>query len=238
MVRSATHCSLRLHAFRIGWIILAIVLSAAKVAKAADERDLPLRAAKLEWEDTKSRKLTLTVAFREVLDQEIQTKLTRGLPTTILFTAGLYAAGNETAIGTTVQTCRVTWHVWEEAYRVELTRANQPQVTAWTTTIEGVLRRCGETRRLPVSWIAVPLPTQPLIVRGRVLVNPIGDELMQKIKRWVSRPTGSNTSAPGDALFGTFTGFFMQHVGEAERIFVFGTRPVVPAAESASKNKP
>jgi hypothetical protein len=189
----------------------------------------------LAWEDSKYRKLSLTIAFRDVIDQEIQAKLTRGLPTTILFTAGIYAAGSENPIGTTIQTCRITWHVWEEAYRVEMTRANLPPATSWTTTIEGVLRRCGETRRLPVALLATGLRT-PLLVRARVLVNPVGDALMQKIKRWVSRPTSANTSAPGDALFGTFTGFFMQHVGEAEKIAVFGTPPLwaqepAPASE-------
>jgi hypothetical protein len=186
-----------------------------------------MRTAKLGWDDAKHRKLSLTVTFRDVIDEEIQAKLTRGLPTTILFTAGLYATGNESPVGTTVQTCRITWHVWEEAYRVEMTRANLPPSTSWTTTIEGVLRRCGETRRLPIAFLA-GVDGHALSVRARVLVNPVGDELMQKIKRWVSRPTSSNTSAPGDALFGTFTGFFMQHVGEAEKIAVFGTTPVWP----------
>jgi hypothetical protein len=191
----------------------------------AQEQQLAMRTAKLAWDDPKYRKLSLTIAFRDVIDQEIQAKLTRGLPTTILFTAGLYATGSENPVGTTIQTCRITWHVWEEAYRVELTRANLPPSTSWTTTIEGVLRRCGETRRLPIALLTTGIRT-PLLVRARVLVNPVGDALMRKIKRWVSRPTSANTSAPGDALFGTFTGFFMQHVGEAEKIAVFGTPPI------------
>jgi hypothetical protein len=224
-------------ALRVAGLCLALLLIWVNVAQ-ADERDLPIRSAKLAWDDAKNRKLTITVAFRDVLNQELQTKLTRGLPTTILFTAGLYVPGNENAIGTTVQTCRVTWHVWEEAYRVELRRASLPLVTSWTTTLEGVLRRCGETRRLPVAFSAIPRENQPLVLRARVLVNPIGDELMQKIKRWVSRPTNTNTSAPGDALFGTFTGFFMQHIGEAERIVMFGTHPVVPSRDPTGEDRP
>jgi hypothetical protein len=187
-----------------------------------------MRSAKLLWTDAKHNALTLSVGFRDVIDPEIQSKLSRGLPTTILFTAGLYIPSVEAPVGTTVQTCRVTWHVWEEAYRVELTRANLPAITSWTTTVEGVLRRCGEARRLPIALTIAAKTLPPLSVRARILLNPIGTELMQKIKRWVSRPNSANTSAPGDALFGTFTGFFMQHVGEAERIAVFGSPPVVP----------
>lgn len=212
---------------RLGLMAALFLLVAATPAFAQEDR-LPIRTGKLLWEDAKHSKLSVTVSFRDVIDPEIQSKLTRGLPTTILYTAGLYATGNENPIGTAVQTCRVTWHVWEEAYRVEMTRSNSAVATSWTTTIEGVLRRCGETRRLPVLLLTPPKAGQAFSLRVRVLVNPIGDELLQKIKRWVSRPASTNSSAPGDAIFGTFTGFFMQHVGEAERIAVFGTLPTLP----------
>lgn len=204
-----------------------VVTLAPGLAVADEDARIAMRSARLQWEDAKATQLSLSVAFREVIAQDIQAKLTRGLPTSILLTAGLYAKGSEDPVGTTVQTCRVTWHVWEEAYRVELNRANLPAATSWTTTIEGVLRRCGEARRLPIALTPRFRRNVTLSVRARVLVNPIGDALLQKIKRWVSRPTGTNTSAPGDALFGTFTGFFMQHIGEAERVVLFETFPSV-----------
>jgi hypothetical protein len=65
-------------------------------------------------------------------------------------------------------------------------------------------------------------------MQAKVQVNPVSPELLQKIKRWVSRPTGTGTAAPGDALFSTFTGLFLQRIGEAERELEFSTRPVVP----------
>jgi hypothetical protein len=204
-----------------------VVLALSRPAAAEDDR-LSIRNARLQWEDQKYTQMSITVAFREVLSQEIQAKLTRGLPTSILFTAGIYAKASEEPVGTTVQTCRVTWHVWEEAYRVELNRASLPAATSWTTTLEGVLRRCGEARRLPIVLLPPYRRNMLLSVRARVLVNPVGEELLQKIKRWVSRPTATATSAPGDALFGTFTGFFMQHIGEAERIVLFETTSSFP----------
>lgn len=215
-----------------GALLVAFALS--RLAHAEDDR-LATRAARLQWEDPRLSQLSLTVPFREVLTPEIQAKLTRGLPTSILFTAAVYAKGSEEPVGTTVQTCRVTWHVWEEAYRVELNRANLPTATSWTTTLEGVMRRCGEARRLPIALSQHFRRSMLLSVRARVLVNPIGEALLQKIKRWVSRPTSSNTSGPSDALFGTFTGFFMQHVGEAERIAVFETPPAQPVEPSGSE---
>jgi hypothetical protein len=121
----------------------------------------------------------------------------------------------------------VTWHVWEEAYRVEITRPGGSQVR-WTTTVEGVLRRCAEVRRL-VAGTAQQIPlNSPLFCSAKVQVNPLSPEVMQKLKLWVLRPSGTSTAAPSDALFSTFTGLFLQRLGDAERELKFNSRGLVP----------
>jgi hypothetical protein len=67
-------------------------------------------------------------------------------------------------------------------------------------------------------------------MHAKVQVNPMSEDVLLKIKRWVSRPTGTSTAAPGDALFSTFTGLFLQRIGEAEKVLLFSTRPTVPSA--------
>jgi hypothetical protein len=69
----------------------------------------------------------------------------------------------------------------------------------------------------------------PLVLQAKVQVNPVSDDVLQKIKRWVSRPTGTSTAAPGDALFSTFTGLFLQRIAEAERVLIFSTKPTLPS---------
>ena len=185
------------------------------------------RAAQLEW-DVDERLLYLSIAFREVIDAKIQEKLSRGLPTTILLTAALFRIGSREALSTTAQTCKVTWHVWEEAYRVEVTRPGSNQVR-WTTTVEGVLRRCAEARRLLAGDRSQILAGAQLRVVGKIQVNPISPEVLTKLQRWVMRPASTGTAAPGDALFSTFTGLFLQRIGDAEREIQFVTLPATPA---------
>ena len=186
------------------------------------------RDAKLTWEGTGNERLLTDLSFRDVVDPEIRDKLTRGLPTTIVFTATLHRPGVAVVLATTAQTCRVTWHVWEEAYRLEISRPGEIRPPTWTTTIEGVLRRCAEVHRLLTATRTQVSGNGPLVLQAKVQVNPVSEEVLQKIKRWVSRPTGTSTAAPGDALFSTFTGLFLQRIGEAERVLVFSTRPVAP----------
>jgi hypothetical protein len=59
-----------------------------------------------------------------------------------------------------------------------------------------------------------------------VEVNPVSPEMVDRIKRWVSRPTGASTAAPGDALFGSFVGLFVARIGTADRQIAFRTQTI------------
>lgn len=208
------------------------IFASASVAQA--QQTPPPRPVTLEW-DTDERLLYLSVAFRDVIDEKIQEKLSRGLPTTIVLTAALYKGDASSPVSTTAQTCKVTWHVWEEAYRVEITRPGANQ-TRWTTTIEGVLRRCAEAHRLLAGDRSQIPEHTPIRVVGKIQVNPISPEVLTKIQRWVTRPASTGTAAPGDALFSTFTGLFLQRVGDAERDVKFASRPTIPSVFRSRKD--
>jgi hypothetical protein len=208
--------------------LIAIALLLLPSVARAQARPVQTRDALFEW-DAEAKLLYLSIGFRDVIDPELQAKMSRGLPTTIVFSAAIYRSGASTVqpLSTTAHTCRVTWHVWEEAYRVEITRPGGSQVR-WTTTVEGVLRRCAEVRRLLAGTVQqIPVNT-PLFCSAKVQVNPLSPEVLQKLKLWVLRPSGTSTAAPSDALFSTFTGLFLQRVGEAERELKFNSRPFLP----------
>jgi len=190
------------------------------------------REARFDW-DADTGLLYLDLLFRDIVDANLQSKLSRGLPTTIVLTAAIYRAGTAKPLSTTAQTCKVTWHVWEEAYLVEVMRPGSTR-QSWTTTIEGVIRRCTEVRHL-LAGDAAQIPSGvPLVAAGKIQVNPVSPEVLQKIKRWVMRPSATGTAAPGDALFSTFTGLFLQRIGDAERQQKFSTRALEPVTIHSS----
>jgi hypothetical protein len=212
-------------------LLLALILACLMSAASARAQDAPddtvTREAHFDW-DADTGLLYLDLLFRDIVDGNLQSKLSRGLPTTIVLTAAVYRAGSATPLSTTAQTCKVTWHVWEEAYLVEVMRPGSTR-QSWTTTAEGVIRRCTEVRHL-LAGDATQIPQSiPLVAAGKIQVNPVSAELLQKIKRWVMRPSATGTAAPGDALFSTFTGLFLQRIGDAERQQKFTTKPLLPA---------
>jgi hypothetical protein len=96
------------------------------------------------------------------------------------------------------------------------------------------LRRCAEARRL-LAGNATQIPQGvALYARGNIQINPVSPEVLQKLKLWVMRPSSNGTVAPGDALFSTFAGLFLQRIGEAEKDQRFQTRGLLPARFQSS----
>jgi hypothetical protein len=206
--------------------VALLLLHSAGTAFAQEKKDPPPRDVRFAWNQTRSL-LYVTVSFRDVIDAGIRKKLSRGLPTTIVLTATIYEAGSSEPLSTTAQTCKITWHVWDEVYLVEITRPGGTR-SRHAITVEGVLRRCAEASAL-VAGTKDQIPFgAALHLQAKVQVNPVSAEVLQKIKKWVLRPTGTATAAPGDALFSTFTGLFLQRIGEAERELKFTTKTVIP----------
>jgi hypothetical protein len=212
-------------------LALALVCSfsvrRAFAQEAPEPDDVVTREAHFDW-DADTSLLYLDLSFRDLVDESLQNKLSRGLPTTIVLTATVSRAGSNRPLSTTAQTCKVTWHVWEEAYLVEVMRPGSTR-QSWTTTTEGVIRRCTEVHHLLAGDAAQITPGVPMVAAGKIQVNPVSAELLQKIKRWVMRPSATGTAAPGDALFSTFTGLFLQRIGDAERQQKFTTRVLIPS---------
>lgn len=212
-------------------MLLAFVaqLFTANAQAQAPTPGLPTRKAALSW-DTGSQQLLASLDFRDVIDAEIRTKLQRGLPTRILFTALTYRANATAPVASAYLSCKVTWHVWEEMYRVEVSRSSVAKTQRhWTPTLEGVLRRCADVGDLVLAnGEELPRGTS-VFFEGTVRINPLDEELMNRLRQWVTRPSRSTTAAPGSALFSTFTGLFMQRLGDAEKTVQFTTAVSVPA---------
>jgi hypothetical protein len=208
---------------------VTLTLALPRLARADEIVDLTQpRDATFAW-DERHNALYATLTFRDAIDEATRAKMTRGLPTEILFTALIYAGDSESPVSTAFQTCRITWHVWEEMYRVEITRTNQPRGQRhWTPSLGGVLRRCAEANRLLVADSSQVAPGRSVYLRATVRVNPVSEELMSQLQRWVSRPSPTTTASPGSALFSTFTGLFMQRIGDAERTVTFSSYRSTP----------
>jgi hypothetical protein len=214
--------TLRRRARGLGLALLAL-LSWGGAAMAADDDRVTVRQATLALDDRST--LRMTVSYRDVVDGDTAAKLQGGLPTTIVMRAYVFRTAGRTPLAATYKSCRVTFDLWDEVYRIELSQSGEPDTQMASPTLDGVLRRCAETDRLAVVARAAVPPSATYYVACVVEVNPVSPDMLDRIKRWVSRPSGTGATAPGDALFGSFVGLFVARIGTADRQISFRTQP-------------
>jgi len=185
---------------------------------------LPSRRASFSW-NKENTVLRASFAYKDVVDAEVERKLQSGLPTVIVTRAYVYPDGANTAVSGTLRSCRIVFDVWDEIYRIQISQAGGEKHDV-APNLDGVLRRCATAVDLPIADRSTLLPDASYFMAAMIEVNPISKEMLDRIRRWVTRPPGTSAS-PGDSLFGSFVGIFVARIGEAERALSFRTQSLV-----------
>jgi len=211
-------------------LVVSIIVAVASVSLA---QTVPLTPSRLPERgvvvvrDPATKALRVSFGFQDVADAAVHRKLQSGLTTVVVLAAAVFeAGGNDTPVqGTGVwQSCRVTFDVWDEVYRIQMVRSEGNQNTV-AVNLKGVLRRCAEATDIVVLGALVP--GRSYFLAATVEVNPVSQDLLEQIRRWVSRPPGSSSATPGESLFGSFVGLFVARIGKADRTLSFRTQTFV-----------
>jgi hypothetical protein len=185
---------------------------------------LPVRPAQVALE---AGVVKISLAFRDVIDAEITRKLLSGLPTVVTMRGYLYAEGGSNPIALAARSCRVVYDLWDEVFRVQLVQPGGASQAA-AVNVEGVLRNCCDVKKLPLVDRALLVNGARYFVATMVEVNPVSQEMLDRIKRWVTRPNGGSGIGPGDSLFGSFVGLFVARIRDADRKLAFRSAAFAP----------
>ena len=205
----------------------ALACAAAGAARANAQpqtpASLPARAATIAIDEKK--RVLWSVSYRDVVDAEITGKLTSGLPTVITLRGYVFRDGGGDPIALTAKSCRIVYDLWDEVFRIQLAQPGG-QTNTVAVNVEGVLRNCAEARRMPLVDRALLDERYRYFVATLVEVNPVSPEMLDRIRKWVTRPSAA--IGPGDSLFGSFVGLFVARIGDADKKLAFRTQTFAP----------
>jgi hypothetical protein len=218
--------------------VLALVVGAVAVALPAHAQSAPpqaalqpaapaaleLRHANYAWDGDLLR---ASFSYRDVLaDPALVKKLSSGLPMVVAMRAYLYREGDVAPIALATRVCRVVYDLWDEVYRIHLSEPERERDQA--VVLDGVFRVCTEARDLPIVRRSLLVPDDSYFLAVIVDVNPVSPEIVDQIRRWMSRPTGKTTIGPSDALFGNFVQLFARQIATSDLTRPFRTDDVKP----------
>ena len=198
--------------------LLALVL-AMQPPLALSQAAIAQRALGVWWKNGTPH---LSFSARDLATPALSKKLTSGLPQTLLMRVYAYADRSREPVAVSVVSCRVAYDLWEEVFRVQL-QTDQHDRSLVARSLAEVQEHCLVMRNHPIGTADnySSLHGRSVYFAVSVEQNPISRDTVERIRRWLSRPTAGG-SVGGDAFFGSFVSIFVnRRIGNAERVVQF-----------------
>lgn len=176
---------------------------------AAGQEPVPVRRLGVGFSDEGVPRLTFSA--RDLADRPgVRAKLGNGLRQTVLMRAWARAADGGRTIALAARMCRITYDLWEEAWRVER-RDPGGEATLRADGLAAVLDACVVARGFPVGTPSVWRRQSGRRVYFAVLfeLNPLSQATVRRIRRWLTQPGGGGGLDRGEAFFGSFVALFV-----------------------------
>jgi hypothetical protein len=214
------------------WSLVVLVVATVMAARSALAQQQPTNPAALSprqanyaWDRDLLR---ASFSYRDVLaDPGLANKLSNGLKMVIAMRAYVYREGQDSPVALAVRSCDVAYDLCEEVYRVHVDDPEGKRDQA-VLDVKGVLRLCAEAQNLPVVRRSFLSAGEGYFLAVVVEINPVSQEMLEQMRRWMSRPAGSTEIAPTNALFGSFVQLFVRQIAASDRTLTFRTQDIVP----------
>jgi hypothetical protein len=198
---------------RARWLffVLVLALGAWPVRAHADDDDdgqgdVTLR--KFGFAE-KGKSLVISVSFTDVFDARLLRDLESGVTTTVVLRAYVYPdAKDALPVAFTSATLRVVYDLWEEVYEVQIEDARGRRKFVEASKAEA-LKRVTTLSGFAVAPLA-RLPIGDYFFVGVVVeVNPVSQELLAEVRRWLARDADKQRAAGESSFFGSFVSVFV-----------------------------
>jgi hypothetical protein len=214
----SVHRVLRLCA--LSWCLLCALVASAH---AQPQARFSMRAVAVSWRGNPA----LSFSARDFIDAEVTKKLQSGLPQTLITRLYAYSERDPEPVAVAALSCRVVYDLWEGEYRIER-QTEKSDRTLSVKSLEGVLSECLVLHDVSLGD-ANSFTRQrghPVYFAVAIELNPLSQDTIQRIRRWLARPAGSELT--GNAFFGSFVSIFVgRKLGSAEKVLSFRSELMV-----------
>jgi hypothetical protein len=217
-----------------GAAAVGLLVATGGAARAAEP--LPIRLTGVELG---GGQLLVSVGLQDLISGAEQQRLTSGFATRVLIRVYLHQEGTDDPVAVAYQRAEIVYDLWDERFRVRVTRDAGGEVQSETRTTDDAIWRTCALWHFPVADLRRLRPGARYFLAVRADLNPISEELLADVRRWlVQPPRGQRRVGAGDSVFGSFVSVFVNpRVEDSERQLRFLSQPflIAPAPARAGR---
>lgn len=208
------------------WICACAALLAAVRPASAAEGD-EVAQVRLEFVERRGELQVKRVGVGALLfDQRSYLKLEQNpLATVVVVRFYVYREGESMPVSFRLLTARIVYDLWLEEYEVRID-SGLGRRSGRYTRLDQAYRAITDFEDLPVANLA-DIATGPHYYLAMVAeLNPVSEETMAEVRRWLTRPAGSTRLDRETSFFGSFVSIFVNaKLPEAERVIRARSQP-------------
>jgi hypothetical protein len=188
-------------------LLAALLATAALRGRASAAEEIPRRTTGLALTPTQ---LVVSVGLQDLFGPEDRDRLSSGFVTRVLVRVALQEEGSSEPVALAFQRAEIVYDIWDERFRVRITRGTGPDLRLEARTPDEAIARAATLWELPVVDAARLRPGVAYVVAFRGDLNPISEELLTDVRRWLVQPArGQRRVGTGDTFFGSFVSIFV-----------------------------
>ena len=200
-------------------LLVAALVAGLPAPRANAAPALPQRTTGVALTPTQ---LAVSVGLQDLFGPDERARLTSGFATRVLVRVALQQDGADAAaepLAVAYQRTEIVYDIWDERFRLRITRGTGPDVRLEARTPDEAIARAAAVWQLPVVEAARLRPGVPYVLTFRGDLNPISEELLADVRRWIVQPArGERRVGAGDSFFGSFVSIFVNpRVEDSER---------------------
>lgn len=177
----------------------------------------------------KDGRLFASVGVPDLFGAEERRRLGSGFVSRVLVRVFLTREGDTQPVVRAFQAGEIAYDLWDEKFQVKMTGPSGPVVVTAPTADEAI-HRATSLWQFPLVFLSELDPGARYRIAFRADLNPISDELVAEVRRFLVRPPGGQRRpGPGDSFFGSFVSIFVNpRIEDSERRIIFVSQSFRP----------
>lgn len=170
--------------------------------------------------------LGVSVSLRDLFWPADAERLRSGFVSRVVVRVEIYREGDMRPLARSDRSTEILFDLWDERFRVRVIEREGPR-DALVTTEREAIDLATAFRAFRVTELPRLSPAAVYRLRFRADLNPISEDLVNEVKRWMVRPPGQGRVGAGDSVFGSFVSVFVNPKlpDESERQLSFWSQP-------------
>lgn len=204
---------------------LALVVVATTAFAQTGQDAVEQRQFQLERSQTA---LLISVGFPELFDERARQKVDSGFWNRVVTRINTRRVGQDRPVALAARTCRVRREIWEEHYEVQ-TEDHTGRTTKRFGTAPEAIAQCTGLKRFPAASLS-SIRAGSHNVEVIAELNPMSEELLEKVRRWIRSPQGGHRPlGQGSNFFGSVVSIFVNtRIGRSDRMIRLRSQGFTP----------